>query len=138
MKNLIWKISAMICVVCLVIGLVFAWPKKDNLTSNKIEDSEKDGIEKGIHISTGLKATENYELVVANCTGCHSAKLVIQNRMSKNQWNVAIKWMQDTQNLWDLGDNQEKIVSYLVENYPINDTGRRANLTTLDWYRLEK
>ena len=41
--------------------------------------------------------------VIQNCTQCHSAKLVTQNRMNKEGWEATIVWMQETQNLWDLG-----------------------------------
>jgi len=75
--------------------------------------------------------------VVNNCTNCHSAKLVTQNRMTAERWNTTIKWMQETQNLWDLGKNQEVIVSYLVKNYPPKSKGRRMVLTDIDWYELE-
>ena len=57
--------------------------------------------------------------------------------MSKERWNATIRWMQETQNLWDLGDNQEIIVNYLVTNYPVEDKGRRASLTNIEWYELE-
>ena len=66
----------------------------------KIEDR----IENGIHVRTGLIDAEGLMTVVNNCTTCHSAKLVIQNRMNKERWNATIQWMQETQNLWDLGE----------------------------------
>jgi len=75
--------------------------------------------------------------VVNNCTNCHSAKLVTQNRMNAERWNETIKWMQEKQNLWQLGENQEIIVNYLVENYPVNQVGRRMTLSNIDWYELK-
>jgi len=75
--------------------------------------------------------------VVNNCTSCHSSKLIIQNRMNTESWNATIKWMQETQNLWPLGKNQEVIVNYLVTNYPPKAKGRRENLSNIDWYELE-
>ena len=39
--------------------------------------------------------------------------------MNAERWNTTIEWMQETQNLWDLGGNQEIIVNYLVKNYPV-------------------
>jgi hypothetical protein len=101
-----------------------------------VEDEDK--IENGIHVRTGLVDAEGLMTVVNNCTNCHSAKLVIQNKMSAESWNAAIKWMQETQNLWDLGDNQEIIVNYLVTNYPFTAKGRRMILKNIDWYTLEK
>ena len=56
--------------------------------------------------------------------------------MSEERWNATIRWMQETQNLWDLGPNQEIIVNYLVTNYPVEDKGRRENLTNIEWYDL--
>ncbi|MFT6882287.1 MAG: hypothetical protein ACJAVY_001083 [Marinoscillum sp.] len=99
------------------------------------EDPNK--IENGIHVRTGLVEAEGLMTVVNNCTNCHSSKLIIQNRMNAERWNTTIKWMQQTQNLWDLGDNQAVIVNYLVANYPPKAVGRRANLSNIDWYELE-
>ncbi len=106
------------------------------VTNTGIED-EPNKIENGIHIRTGLVEAEGLMTVVNNCTYCHSAKIIIQNRMNTERWNATIKWMQETQNLGDLGANQEVIVKYLVTNYPPKMIGRRAILTDIDWYELE-
>lgn len=98
---------------------------------------EEDRIENGIHVRTGLIEAEGLMTVVNNCTNCHSALLVIQNRMNAERWIATIKWMQETQNLWDLGGNREIIVNYLVTNYPPKEKGRREILTNIDWYELE-
>lgn len=103
--------------------------------SDVVEDEDK--IENGIHVRTGLIDAKGLMTVVNNCTNCHSAKLVTQNRMNAERWNTTIKWMQETQNLWDLGGNQEIIVNYLVTNYPPKAKGRRMNLSDIDWYELE-
>ncbi|MFT4662877.1 MAG: hypothetical protein ACI8XB_003170 [Patiriisocius sp.] len=112
----------------------------DNL--EQIVDSENDEygdrIENGIHLGTGLKDGDGMFVVIANCTNCHSAKLVTQNSMTAERWNETIKWMQETQNLWDLGENQEVIVNYLVKNYPPKKSGnRRANLANIEWYEAD-
>ena len=99
--------------------------------------TDEDKIENGIHLRTGLIEAEGLMTVVNNCTNCHSSKLVTQNRMSAESWNATIKWMQKTQNLWDLGGNQEIIVNYLVKNYPVKAKGRRSILTDIEWYTLE-
>lgn len=44
--------------------------------------------------------------------------------------------MQETQNLWDLGDNEKVIIDYLVKNYPVESKGRRAPLKDVEWYPL--
>jgi hypothetical protein len=100
-------------------------------------DVDEDRIENGIHVRTGLKDAKGLMVVVNNCTNCHSAKLVIQNRMNKERWNATIRWMQETQNLWDLGDNQTIIVDYLVANYPVSEKSRREPLTNIHWYEIK-
>ena len=101
------------------------------------DDEEWDKIENGIHVRTGLVDGEGLMAVVNNCTNCHSAKLVTQNRMSAEQWAFTIDWMQETQNLWNLGANEEIIINYLVTNYPVRKQGRRGNLKNIEWYVLE-
>ena len=98
---------------------------------------DEDLIENGIHVRTGLKEAAGLMTVVNNCTNCHSAKLVTQNRMTEERWNETIKWMQKKQGLWELGDDQKIIVDYLVKNYPPQKKGRRMALTDIDWYELE-
>lgn len=75
--------------------------------------------------------------VIQNCTQCHSSKLITQNRLNKTGWKATIKWMQETQNLWDLGKNEERIVNYLAKNYAPEAEGRRANIEVVQWYELE-
>jgi hypothetical protein len=58
--------------------------------------------------------------------------------MNAERWNATIKWMQETQNLWDLGANQEIIVNYLTTNYTPLKKGRRINLINIDWYDLKE
>lgn len=111
--------------------------KDDTDTYIAIEELDEDLIENGIHVQTGFIDAEGLMTVINNCTNCHSSKLVTQNRMNKEHWNATIRWMQETQNLWDLGDNQEIIVNYLVTNYPVEDKGRRESLTHIEWYDLE-
>ncbi len=86
---------------------------------------------------SGFVNAQGVSQVIQNCTQCHSAKLVTQNRMSKEGWESTITWMQETQNLWDLGDKEEMIVAYLAKNYGPVSKGRRENLTNVEWYELE-
>lgn len=103
----------------------------------QLSDEDYDKIENGVHIRTGFVDGDGLMTVVNNCTNCHSAKLVTQNRMSKERWRATIRWMQETQNLWDLGSNEEIIVNYLAKNYPETQKGRRQNLTDVQWYELK-
>ena len=100
-------------------------------------DKEEDGIENGIHVSTGFVDDQGVQATIQNCTSCHSAQLVTQNRMSREGWEATIRWMQETQNLWDLGKNEELILSYLAKNYAPKAQGRRKNLERIEWYELE-
>ena len=110
--------------------------KPQNIPNDPVVTSNE--IEHGIHVRTGLKEGEGLMVVVAHCTACHSAQLIIQNRMNKERWNATIRWMQETQNLWELGAQQEVIVNYLVKNYPVYRKGRRENLQDIEWYELSE
>lgn len=107
--------------------------------SERAANAEQDKIENGIHMATGLKVAEGWELVRTTCTACHSAALVTQNRATYEGWEDMIRWMQATQGLWDLGDTEPKILEYLANNYAPDESGRRANLDVeeIEWYILE-
>ena len=99
-------------------------------------------IKEGVHVPTGLIADEGLKLVIANCTACHSAKLVTQNHADRAGWEKMIRWMQSSQNLWDLGQQEDVILDYLSKNYSPdqsskNNTGRRAPLMNIEWYELK-
>ncbi len=114
--------------------------EKDNVGSAAIHDRQAVGtkVKDGVHVETGFIADEGYELVIANCTGCHSSKLVIQNRATREGWKNMIIWMQTTQNLWDLGTSEEKILTYLARHYASKEQGRRKQLANIEWYELEE
>ena len=76
---------------------------------------------------TGMKMTGDWELVRGNCTACHSAKLITQQRGTAEQWLAMIRWMQKKQNLWQFDPGTEgRIIAYLAENYPPDAAQRRA------------
>lgn len=77
--------------------------------------------------ATGFKMGGDWQLVRAHCTGCHSAKLITQQRGTAQQWLALIRWMQETQNLWKFdADTESRIITYLAENYPPDEARRRA------------
>ena len=104
-------------------------------------DEIENRIENGIHVQTGLLDGEGLNLVIAHCTACHSAQLVTQNRADREGWKKMIFWMQETQNLWDLGTQEEAILDYLAKNYAPEavESGnfRRAPLKDIEWYELK-
>lgn len=111
---------------------------EENERYDDIGSKDPDRVENGIHVRTGLIDAPGLMETVNNCTTCHSAKLVMQNRMSKARWHATIRWMQETQNLWDLGDQEDIIVDYLVANYPPQKKGRRQGLSEIEWYTLNQ
>jgi hypothetical protein len=79
---------------------------------------------------TGFKMASDWELVRNNCIGCHSSKLVTQQRGTAQQWLTMIRWMQAKQNLWQFDpDTEARIIAYLAENYPPDAAQRRAALS---------
>ena len=136
-KNLTTSILVLIAVL-LFIALIVVKLKDGPAKPSEEPKIQSTDIVDGIHQPTGLKEGEGLMIVVAHCTACHSAQLVIQNRMNRERWNATIRWMQETQNLWDLGENQEIIVNYLIKNYPVSGKGRRENLKNIEWYDLTK
>jgi len=80
-----------------------------------------------IDLMTGFRKTGDWELVRANCIGCHSSKLITQQRGTAAQWLAMIRWMQAKQNLWQFAPEvEEKIVTYLADNYPPQADRRRG------------
>lgn len=77
---------------------------------------------------TGLVIDKGLELVKGHCTACHSAKLVSQNRMTRDSWLETIRWMQKSQGLWSLGEAEGGILDYLERHYSPKTSGRRKNL----------
>jgi len=75
---------------------------------------------------TGFVIGENYEIVRAHCTACHSAKLVTQNRMTRDNWSETIRWMQKSQGLWPLDAQEQKILDYLETYYSPIAVSRRS------------
>lgn len=86
---------------------------------------------------TGFIIDTGWDLAKTNCTGCHAASLVTQNKATREGWEGMIRWMQRTQKLWDLGENETPILDYLAKNYAPENKGRRPNLQEVEWYELD-
>ena len=79
---------------------------------------------------TGLIVAPGMEIVKANCTACHSAKFITLQRGDRQTWADMIKWMQETQGLWQFDPKTEDIIlTYLETNYAPNAVSRRPNLS---------
>ena len=78
---------------------------------------------------TQLVEAPGVNLVRGHCTGCHSEHLITQNSGSREDWLRTIRWMQQTQNLWQIPpDAEESILNYLAKHYPARTVYRRAPL----------
>ena len=113
-------------------------PSADAVATSPQALPQSDEVVDGIHIQNGLAEGPGYREVLVNCTACHSAQLVTQNRGDRNRWEQIIRWMQETQGLWDLGDNESVILDYLAANYPPEVINRRMNLdqAAIEWFVL--
>ena len=77
--------------------------------------------------ATGLKKAPGWEQVRAHCGGCHSHALVTSQRADRQTWLDVIRWMQETQNLWQFQPETEtQILDYLAQNYGPQPNRRRA------------
>jgi len=77
---------------------------------------------------SGLVIAPGFDVVSVQCTVCHSGRLVAQNRSDREGWLAMIRWMQETQGLWPLGDQEEQILDYLSTQYGPVTVGRRRAL----------
>jgi hypothetical protein len=128
--NNIHKLSILIVSAFLLMSMGL---KQENYQVNK---SSSDSTIK-YDEATGLVVSEHLNLVIANCTACHSSKLITQFHTDRQGWLEKIRWMQQKQKLWDLGEAEPKILDYLSKNYPaVEKVNRRANLRKIDWYKL--
>ena len=149
--GLIKSVAGLAAVILILIGLVlllvFQPEISDRLSAFSSEETAEDPkpltdisteLVDGKDLETGLLAGDGLALVKANCTACHSSALILQNRFTREGWHSKIEWMQETQGLWDLGNNESMILDYLAANYaPEAPRGRRVPLTDIEWYELK-
>ena len=108
------------CVVVLVLVLaLFACAGPNTQIENHIPEALAAATQPGSNFdASGFPEGEGRALVVANCTACHSDKLVRQNRSTKEGWRELIRWMQKKQGLWPLDlQTEDTILEYLASHY---------------------
>ncbi|MEL0048781.1 MAG: hypothetical protein VW867_09055 [Gammaproteobacteria bacterium] len=77
-----------------------------------------------------LVQDDGWQLVSAHCSGCHSLKLVTGNRGDRQMWLETIRWMQESQNFWQLDkQTEDQILTYLAKNYPPIKAQRRPPIS---------
>lgn len=94
-----------------------------------------------IDTESGLVNDANLMMVKAQCTACHSSKLILQHRFTRAGWQERIRWMQKYHKLWDLGESEKVVLDYLEKHYgpsstPVRTALRRAPLKDIQWYKL--
>lgn len=134
MKN-IHKISLLAFSASIMIS---AGLKQENLSNKKDFTVMTADSTVKIDKVTGLIVDKGLDMVTAHCTGCHSSKLITQFHTDRAGWLEKIRWMQQKQKLWPLGDAEPVILDYLAKNYPASETvNRRAALKGIEWYKLK-
>ncbi|MGE9270637.1 MAG: hypothetical protein ACQKBU_07520 [Verrucomicrobiales bacterium] len=79
--------------------------------------------------TSGLIIDENWQLVQAMCSSCHSPKLITNYGATRERWASLIDWMQAKQGLWEFpAELEDQILNYLEANYPPREESRRAIL----------
>ena len=145
-KKLAWlaisALSLTLLVALLGAGMLYVLNNPEQFQQKEplVEESsptEAGEIKDGRDVATGFIAEGDYQLVKARCISCHSSKLVLQNRATRDGWEEMIRWMQETQKLQDLGEDEDKILDYLASYYAPEEEGRRKNLTVEEWYVIE-
>ena len=72
-----------------------------------------------IDAASGLVVDQDqaWEHVRDHCTSCHSSQTFTQQTLSKKKWLDVIRRMQKDEGLWDLGEYEDKVVTYLATYY---------------------
>lgn len=75
---------------------------------------------------TGLVIAPGWEVARANCGACHSYRLITAQGGDAAFWRDTIRWMQRTQNLWEIPTaTEEVLIEYLAGAYGEGEWGRR-------------
>ena len=78
---------------------------------------------------TGLIIDKGYKFVKQECTLCHSANFIINQRGNRQTWKDMIVWMQEDQGLRQFKPAEEKLIlDYLAKNYAPEKGSRRKSL----------
>ncbi|QMU31670.1 hypothetical protein HUW48_23265 [Adhaeribacter radiodurans] len=98
--------------------------------------SRTETVKDSLDTKTGLVLAPGFAIISTTCVRCHSPKLITEKRATREGWLATIRWMQQTQGLWDLGKDEPVILDYLAKNYAPKNEGRRPLLKTPEWYKL--
>ena len=86
---------------------------------------------------SGLIIDSGFAVVKKQCSVCHSAQLITQNKASYQGWLATLRWMQKKQGMQSLSQQTEALIlNYLAKNYAPEQTGRRKPLVVEQWKKL--
>ncbi|MCY4094546.1 MAG: cytochrome C [Gammaproteobacteria bacterium] len=111
-----WSKTSFLVFICLALVALSDRAENQSVTIDPvlIEDSE-----------------ETWLLVRAHCTSCHSSQILKNLRLSRSAWQDVIRRMQVEEGLWDLGEDESKILEYLATYFgPRTDSVQRRNRRT--------
>lgn len=77
-------------------------------------------------LSQSLVEAPGKELVVGNCTVCHSESIILQNHMDRRGWDETIDWMQKEQGMWELEKKDRNIILNYLSKYQNVVSGKGA------------
>jgi len=90
-----------------------------------------------IDTQSGLIIDSGFAAVKKQCSLCHSAQLITQNKASHQGWQDTLRWMQEKQGMQSLSQQTETLIlNYLAKNYAPEQTGRRKPLVVEKWKKL--
>ncbi|QNF32999.1 hypothetical protein HUW51_09725 [Adhaeribacter swui] len=132
LKWVVWAMALLVAVI--TVNNTYSRPAKSDraLVNWERPASLNDSIDK----KTGLIIAPGFAVVSTTCVRCHSPKLITEKRATREGWLATIRWMQQTQGLWDLGPQEPVVLDYLAKNYAPKNEGRRPLLKTTEWYKL--
>ena len=86
----------------------------------------------------GLPSGPGVDLVLGNCTICHSTSIILQNHMDREAWDKTITWMQKEQGMWELeADDRKAILEYLSKHQGINQNMNRNSKRKQSMYEFD-
>ena len=86
----------------------------------------------------GLPSGAGIDLVLGNCTICHSTSIILQNHMDRKAWDKTITWMQKEQGMWELeADDRKAILEYLSKHQGINQNMNRNSKRKQSMYEFD-
>lgn len=132
-------LATILALVLLVKFNYISWTSdEDDVPVAVLQEEKLPGEIGTIDEESGLIIDHGFLEVKMQCGACHSTRLVAQNKFSRQGWIEVIRWMQEKQNLWDLGEMEVIILDYLEKNNAPGKTGRRKKLENINWYVLNE